>query len=56
MFTSFPFIHEWKTTKREAINMLINFLETGKVVWRKDNFEEPVEIQINKKPEFYTKL
>ena len=36
MFTSFPILNEFETTKQEAINMLRNFLNTGKVIWRKE--------------------
>ena len=36
MFTSEPIEHE-DVTKQDAINMLKNFLETGEVVWRKEN-------------------
>ena len=37
MFFAYPFDYGYITTKREAIIMLRNFLETEEVVWRREN-------------------
>ena len=37
MFEAFPIGTDEEITKQDAINMLKNLIETGEVVWRKEN-------------------